>query len=398
MPEDPWITIVGLGEDGLAGLSDASRIAIEQAEVIMGPPRHLGLLPETAATQVPWPVPFSDGIALLGGYEGRRVVVLVSGNPFWFGAGSVIAKTFGKGSWRALPAPSTFAHVAARLGWPLETTLCLGLHAAPLTRLRPHLACGQRMIVLLRDGAAVSDLMTYLKETGFAKSRVTVFEALNGPCERMTEVSGKETPSDFEAPVCAAIEVQGAGLAVPNVSGLPDALFETDGVMTKRPMRALTLSALAPKPGERLWDIGAGSGSISIEWLLAHPTCEATAIETRADRTALIRQNAETLGVDRLQLVEGAAPDALEGLPDPDAVFVGGGLSMELIAALRARLAKGTRIVANGVTLESEALLSRLHAEIGGSLMRIDIANAAPMGAKTGWKASYPVVQWSAVL
>lgn len=373
-------------------------MAIEQAEVIIGPPRHLGLLPETVAAQVPWPVPFSDGIELLRAYEGRKVVVLASGNPFWFGAGSIIAKEFDEGAWTALPAPSTFAHVAARLGWALETTLRMGLHAAPLTRLRAHLAPGQRMIVLLRDGAAVTELMTYLKKTGFGESHVTVFEALNGPRERITELTGELLETGFKAPVCAAIEVQGPGLGIPHVSGLPDDVFETDGVMTKRPMRALTLSALAPNPGEWLWDIGAGSGSIAIEWLLAHPSCRATAIETRTDRIALIRQNAETLGVDRLQVVEGTAPDALEALPEPDAVFIGGGLSMDLVAALRSRLKGGTRIVANGVTLETEAILSRLHAEIGGSLMRIDIAHAAPMGAKTGWKTTYPVVQWSAVL
>jgi len=365
----------------------------------MGPPRHLTLLPDLSAERIAWPVPFADGIEQLLALRGKQVVVLASGDPFWFGAGSILTRHLEAGDWQALPGPSCFSLAAAHMGWPLERTSCLGLHAAPLTRLRPHLAPGARLIVTLRDGEAVAELATYLTQTGFADSEMTVFEALGGPRERVTSLTAAETEGkSFAHPVCVGLCIAGSGPALPRTSGLPDDLFETDGVMTKRPLRALTLSALAPQPGEYLWDIGGGSGSIAIEWLLVDPSCTATTIEPRADRIGLIRANATALGVDWLEIVEGTAPTALDGLPQPDVVFIGGGLSAALLADLRSRLPKGTRLVANAVTLESEALLAQTQAELGGTLMRIELSHAGPMGGKRGWQAAYPIVQWSVTL
>lgn len=365
----------------------------------MGPPRHLALLGDMTAELVEWPVPFADGLPLLMALRGRRVAVLASGDPFWFGAGSVIAQHLAPGEWQALPAPSTFSLAAARLGWRLEETLWLGLHAAPLTRLRPHLAPGQRAILLLRDGQAVRDLAGWLCDMDFGQTSVTVLEALAGPRERITHAVARSMPDqDFTHPLCVALEFAGDGAVMPKCGGLPDSLFATDGQITKRPIRALTLSALEPQPGLLLWDIGGGSGSVAIEWLLAHPTTQAIAIEPRADRAATIRRNADGLGVDRLRIVEGRAPAALAGLPLPDVVFIGGGLSLELLDHLTAILAKGTRLMANAVTLDSEALLAVAQARLGGTLLRIELAEAAPLGRKRGWKASYPVVQWAVVL
>lgn len=381
------------------GLPPASRAALEAAEVVMGPPRHLALLPDLGAETMEWPVPFAAGIPRLLALRGRRVAVLVSGDPFWFGAGSVIARHLPPGEWRALPAPSTFALAASRLGWPLERTVCLGLHAAPLARLRPHLAPGMRGIVLLRDGEVVAALADWLVTEGFGATRLWVLEALGGPRERVRETTSAEAGVlDAAHPVAVALEVAGEGRVLPRASGLDDAFFETDGQITRRPVRALTLSALAPRPGERLWDIGGGSGSVAIEWLLAHPATEAVSIEARPDRAARIRANAARLGVDRLAVVEGFAPEALVGLPPPQAVFVGGGLSATLLAALEGMLAPEVRLVANAVTLESEALLTQAQARRGGSLLRIELAEAAPLGSKRGWKAAYPVVQWSVTL
>ncbi|WP_420324827.1 precorrin-6y C5,15-methyltransferase (decarboxylating) subunit CbiE [Mameliella sp.] len=394
----PWLVIIGLGEDGPEGLSPASRAALERAEIVMGPPRHLSLLPDLGAERVEWPVPFSDGLDLLDGFRGRRVAVLASGDPFWFGAGSVIARRFGPGEWRALPGVSCFALAAARLGWALDRTLCLGHHAAPLTRLRPYLAPGVRMILTLRDGEAAADLGRYLAGVGFGTSHIWVMEALGGPRERVTKVRAEAVSGEFSHPVVVAVEVAGEGAALPRASGIDDTFFDSDGVMTKRPVRALTLSALAPKPGERLWDIGGGSGSIGIEWLLSHPSTQAVAIEPRADRIALITANAAALGVDRLQVVAGHAPQALAGLDAPDVVFVGGGLSAALLDWLFTHLPGGTRLVANAVTLESEAQLIAAHAERGGDLLRIELAQAAALGPRRGWKAAYPVVQWSVTL
>jgi precorrin-6Y C5,15-methyltransferase (decarboxylating) len=396
---DPWLTIIGIGEDGPDGLPPASRAALAEAEVLMAPPRHLDLVPEAGAERIVWPVPFAEGLPILDTLRGRRVVVLVSGDPFWFGAGSVIARRFAPGEWRALPGPSTFALAAARLGWPLEQTLCLGLHAAPLARLRPHLVPGVRAIVLLRDGAAVAALAAFLVAEGFGDSALTVLEALGGPRERITEARAATLPGrEFAHPVAVALTVAGSGATIPRCSGIPDGLFETDGQITKRPIRALALSALAPQPGALLWDIGGGSGSIAIEWLLAHPATDAVSIELRADRAARIRANADRLGVDRLRVIEGEAPAALHGLDPPAAVFVGGGLSAQLIDYLTENLPAGVRLVAHAVTLESEALLARAKARLGGEIMRIELAEAAPLGSKTGWVPARPVVQWRVVL
>jgi precorrin-6Y C5,15-methyltransferase (decarboxylating) len=399
MSSDPlWLSIIGLGEDGPDGLAKASRAALENAEIVMGPPRHLGLLPDLGAELVEWPVPFSDGIALLKTYAGRRVVVLASGDPFWFGAGAVLARHFAPQEWRAYPGVSSFALAAARLGWSLEKTFCTGLHAAPYARLKSHLHPGARMLVTLRDGAAVGELAAYLTEQGFGESDLTICEALGGPRERLSTQRANALQGAFGHPVLAAIEVAGQGAVIPLATGRADEIFASDGQITKRPVRALTLSALAPRPGERLWDIGGGSGSIGIEWLMCHPTLQAVAVEPRADRADRIAQNAASFGVDHLQVVTGKAPDVLDGLPLPDVVFIGGGLSEALLEWLWTNLPAGTRLVANAVTLESEAVLAVAHAARGGDLLRIELAQSAPLGPRRGWKSAYPVVQWSVTL
>ncbi len=398
MAETPWLTIIGLGEDGLAGLPDASRDALQGAEVVTGAARHLALLPPLDAQLRPWPVPFADGIAPLLALRGRRVVMLASGDPFWFGAATVVTRHLAPGEWRALPGLSCFALAAARLGWALETTPCLGLHAAPLTRLRPLLAPGARVLVTLRDGAAVAGLAEYLAGEGFGDSRLQVLESLGGPRERVRRVTAAGYAlDDVQHPVAVAIEVAGAGAVLGAASGRADDWFAHDGQISKRPVRALALSALAPRPGERLWDIGAGSGSISVEWLLSHPSLQATGFEADPVRAARARANALRLGVERLQIVEGRAPEVLQGQPRPDAVFVGGGLSQALLETLTT-LAPGARLVAHAVTLESEALLADWHATKGGSLLRIELAEAAPLGRRRGWKAAWPVVQWNGIL
>lgn len=360
-----------------------------------GSARHLALLPDLAAETRVWPVPFADGIAPLLALRGRPTVMLASGDPFWFGAGSVLAQRLDRGEWVAHPARSTFALAAARLGWPLEATTCLGLHARPLPRIRPHLAAGQSLLVLVRDGAAVAELAHLLADLGFGASRLHVLEALGGPRERIRATTADALDfADIAHPVAVAIEAQG-GAGLPRSAGLADALFAHDGQITKRPMRALSLSALAPRAGEMLWDIGAGSGSVAIEWLLAHPANRAIAFEADPGRAPRIRANAAALGVDRLDVVEGRAPAIVAGRPSPDAIFIGGGLSQPMLDTIWTLAAPGTRLVANAVTLESEALLATWHAAKGGTLLRIELAEAAPLGTRRGWRSSYPVVQWS---
>lgn len=393
------MTIIGCGEDGPDGLSAATRETLARAEIVVAPPRHLDRVPPGPARRIPWPVPFADGIPLLLGLRGQRVVVLASGDPFWFGAGTVLTRHLTPDEWTAIPGPSTFSLAAARLGWPLERTLTLGLHAAPLDRLRPHLAPGRRAILLLRDGAAVTDLAAWLTERGFGDSDLHVLEALGGPRARHRRCSAAQMGFDDMAhPVCVGLDMAGTGAALPLASGRPDELFDNDGQITKRPVRALTLSALAPRHGQHLWDIGGGSGSIAIEWLLSDASLTATVFEPRADRAQRIGRNAAALGQDRLQVVNGAAPQALAGLELPDTVFVGGGLSAAMLDWLTAQLRPGTRLVANAVTLESEALLATAQARHGGELLRIELAQSTALGTRRGWKSAYPVVQWSVVL
>jgi precorrin-6Y C5,15-methyltransferase (decarboxylating) len=390
---EPWLTIIGIGEDGLAGLSEASRNALDRAETVFGGERHLKLACVDGRGQ-PWPVPFDTACVL--SRRGRPTAVLASGDPFWHGAGGSLAAQLSRDEWVAHPSPSTFSLAAARLGWPIESTICIALHAEPFERLVPVLARGAHIICLVRDAKAAGDLASWLTARGFGASRLWTLSALGGPRESVTESrAGSYAAGSAVSPLAVAIEADGAA-GLPRASGLADDLFRHDGQITKRPIRALALSALGPRPGERLWDIGAGSGSISVEWALAGGS--AIAIEAREDRIANIRANAEAFGLaDKINVISGSAPAALAALDKPDAVFIGGGLDAGMFDAVWKLLPGGTRLVAHSVTLETEALLSELQQRHGGELMRIDISHAAPLGRYRSWEASRPIVQWSVV-
>lgn len=390
---DPWLTIIGIGEDGLAGLPDASRDALDRAEIVFGGPRHLTLAGAGNRGRA-WPVPFD--IAPVLALRPQKVVVLASGEPFWFGAGGSLAAHLDPCEWRVLPAPGIFSLMAGRLGWRIEDMVCLGLHAAPFARLRPHLARGCRIVATLRDAAAPHDLARWLVAQGMGAMRMIVLECAGGPAERLRHATadGFAIPN-IVAPV--AVALNGDDLAprvgLSAVPGRPQTIFAHDGQITKAPVRAMTLAALAPRPGDMLWDIGGGSGSISVEWALAGG--RAVCVESRPDRQQNIATNIAAFGVDhRVRLVSGHAPAALDDLPPPDAVFVGGGASAALFDHLWQALPAGARIVANAVTLETECLLADLHRLHGGALTRLDIAEAGPLGAMRGWQPARPVVQW----
>ncbi|WP_087149121.1 precorrin-6y C5,15-methyltransferase (decarboxylating) subunit CbiE [Pararhizobium antarcticum] len=396
----PWLTIIGLGEDGLAGVGDEAKRCIAAASVIFGGHRHLELAGELiTGERHAWMSPFERSIEAVVALRGSPVVVLASGDPLFFGVGATLARRIDPAEMRVLPFPSAFSLAAAKLGWALQDTATVSLHGRPVDLIRPHLHPGAHILALTSDASGPEALARLLIESGFGQSSLTVLEALGGPEERVTRhVAAQFSQSDVHAlNICAVEVVAESGARILSLaSGLDDALFEHDGQITKREIRALTLSALAPRRGQLLWDIGAGSGSIAIEWMLSDPSLRAVAIEVSAERVARIGRNATQFGVPGLVVVHGGAPGALLDLPQPDAIFIGGGGSGDgVMEAAIAALRDGGRLVANAVTTEMEAVLLSCHGRLGGSLIRIDIARASPVGAMTGWRPAMPVTQWS---
>ncbi|MGA9605255.1 MAG: precorrin-6y C5,15-methyltransferase (decarboxylating) subunit CbiE [Methyloceanibacter sp.] len=394
-----WLSIVGIGEDGIEGLSATARALVSGADIVFGGERHLKLAsPLIKGRASAWPSPFARGIDDVLAARGSQVCVLASGDPFNYGVGSVLAGRVPPEETLVVPAPSAFSLAAARLCWALPETALVSLHGRELSRIRPHLHHGARILALTSDSEGPAALARLLTETGFGTSRMSVLEAIGGGNERVRSATAESFAlAGIAALNTVAIEVEARAHArvISFGAGLDDALFEHDGQITKREIRAITLSSLAPRRGQLLWDVGAGSGSVAIEWMLAHPSMRAAAIEARADRAARINRNAAALGVPGLEVVEGQAPEALSGLAPPDAIFVGGGASEEgVLDAAIAGLRSGGRLVANAVTLQTEALLIARHAELGGTLTRIAISRADAVGGKTAWRAAMPVTQF----
>jgi precorrin-6B C5,15-methyltransferase / cobalt-precorrin-6B C5,C15-methyltransferase len=399
-----WLSIVGIGEDGVDGLGAVARGLVSGAAFVFGGRRHLALAtPLIRGVAWPWPSPFDGAVAEVAALRGREVCVLASGDPFMHGVGAALARQFDPKEMLVVPAPSAFSLAAARLGWALQETALVSLHARALDFVRPHLHPGARVIALTSDGAAPAALARLLAETGFGGSRLTVLEALGGPRERVRSTTAAAFDlGAVDALNTVAIEVVAAPGAriIARTAGLADALYEHDGQITKREIRVITLSALAPRRGELLWDIGAGAGSVAIEWMLADPTLRASAIEMRPDRAARIRRNAAALGVPSLDVIAGEAPAALAALARPDAVFIGGGAGDGVLDAAIAALRPRGRLVVNAVTLATEALLLARHVVLGGELVRIAVARASPVGgasdpgAPLAWRPAMPVTQW----
>ncbi|WEK02875.1 MAG: precorrin-6y C5,15-methyltransferase (decarboxylating) subunit CbiE [Candidatus Devosia phytovorans] len=394
-----WLSIVGIGEDGLDGLGSAARAAIAEAEFVFGGARHLELAASLVLGEArPWLSPFSDSVDAILALRGRKVCVLASGDPFHFGVGATLTRRLDASEMQAFSQPSAFSLAASRLGWPLQDVLTLSLHGRPIELIRPHLHPGVRILALTSDEHGPAEIARLLTDAGFGISIITVLEALGGPNETVrSQVAMGFALADINPLNICAVSVVALPDArvLPLTPGLDDALFEHDGQITKREVRALTLAALAPRRGELLWDIGAGSGSIGIEWMLADPSLKATAIELDVERIGRIARNAKALGVPDLTVIHGAAPQALAGLEQPHAIFIGGGGSEPgVIEAAIAALRSGGRLVANAVTLEMEALLLARQAALGGRLIRIDISRADAIGSMTGWRPAMPITQW----
>jgi precorrin-6B C5,15-methyltransferase / cobalt-precorrin-6B C5,C15-methyltransferase len=380
-----WLSIVGIGEDGIDALSPVARGLIGDAEIVFGGKRHRALaaaLIRGAAR--PWPSPFDRAADEVLAHRGRPVCVLASGDPFVYGVGAVLARHIDPAEMLAVPAPSAFSLAAARLGWALPDTAQVSLHGRALDLVRPHLQPGRRVLALTSDRDGPAELARLLSDAGFGASSLIVLEALGGKRERVrATTAAKFDLREIDDLNVVAIEAKAepGARVISRAAGLPDAMFEHDGQITKREIRAITLSSLAPRRGELLWDIGSGSGSVAIEWMLADPTLRATAVERRPDRAARIRRNAAAFGVPGLEVVEGEAPEVLGSLPNPDAIFIGGGANDALDPA-RSMLRVGGRLVVNAVTLETEALLLARYTVLGGELTRVAITRTDAIGGE----------------
>ncbi len=395
------VTVVGLGADGWDGLAPASRAVISAATVIIGGSRQLDLLPlEVSGRRVPLPNPLMPALtALLDQQEASGTVVLASGDPMLYGIGSTLVRLLGADHVTVLPHPSSVSLAAARLGWSLDDLEVITTVGRPLTLVHPALQPGRRLLVLVSEPTAAAEIRQLVCDRGFGASRLTVLADLGGPDESVYPTGDDEGPHSRLAIVAIECVSDPGTTLLPRTPGLPDETYNglgPDGQLTKHEIRAIVLAALRPIPGQLLWDVGAGSGSVGIEWMRAHPASRAIAIEPRADRRERIAANASALGVPGLAIVPAAAPEALVDLPRPDAVFIGGGVTVDgVIAACWEALAVGGRLVANAVTIESEHVLVAWQARLGGTLTRISVERADALGGFTTWRPALPVVQWS---
>jgi precorrin-6Y C5,15-methyltransferase (decarboxylating) len=400
-PGRPWLAIVGIGEDGRAGLTPAAIAAIEGATLVVGGARHLALAAPLPARTLAWPSPIAEGYAAVLARRGEPTCVLATGDPFHYGVGAELARLVPADEIVCHPGPSAFSLAAARLGWSLPECESVSLHGRALERIVPLLQPRARILALSWDGATPARLAGLLVERGLGESRLIVLEAMGGPRERIRAATAAGFDLEGVDPLnTVAIEVAAGPAAriVTLAPGLDDAWFANDGQLTKAEIRALTLAALAPRAGELLWDVGAGAGSVGIEWCLRHPRNRCIGIEARADRAERARANALSLGAVALDLRVGTAPEALADLEPPDAVFIGGGASEPgVFEAAFGALKPGGRLVINAVTLETEARLATLHAAHGGTMRRIALARLEPVGGMHGWRAAMPVTQWAVV-
>lgn len=396
-PDGPWLALVGLGEDGRAGLSPEALAALDEAEIVFGGERHIALIGTVPGEARTWPQPFRNALPAILAERGRKVCVLATSDPFHYGIGAGLTKAIPAQEMRIIPQISSFAMACTRMRWPQEECALVSLHGRTLYRIVPHLQPGARILALSWDETTPRAVAELMSARGLGASRIIVMEALGGPQERVRETRADAFAFDDIVPLnMIAVDVAAGrdSRILPLAPGLDEDWFAHDGQITKSEIRAITLSALAPRGGELLWDVGAGSGSVGIEWCQRHVRNKAVAFEAKPERAHRIARNKVELGGLSVEVV-GEAPAGFAGRPAPDAVFIGGGLTVEgVFEGAWAALKPGGRLVANVVTIEGEAKLATLHAEHGGSLRRISIDRLAPVGNKHGWRPAMPVTQW----
>ncbi|HTZ68129.1 MAG TPA: precorrin-6y C5,15-methyltransferase (decarboxylating) subunit CbiE [Roseiarcus sp.] len=401
MSGERWLSLVGIGEDGIDSLTPAARKLLAQAAFVVGGKRHLALAGPLKAETLVWPSPIENALDAIEARRGGSVCVLASGDPFFFGVGAMLMRRFAADEMICVPALSAFALAAARLGWNEQDCALLTLHGRPLEAIIPHLDNGARILALSWDDATPAKLAGLLTARGIGRSKLTVCEAMGGRSERIRTTVAQDFALDNVAAlntIALEIVAERDARILPRAAGLPDDWFEHDGQITKREIRAITLSQLAPRRGELLWDVGSGSGSVAIEWMLADPANSAVAIEVRHDRAERIARNALSFGAPGLSVVTGQAPGVFADLARPDAIFVGGGARAPgMIERAISALPPGGRLVVNAVTLETQGACVDWRARFGGDLAQIAVAHAEPVGRHSGWRAAMPIVQWRLV-
>ncbi|MEM8540536.1 MAG: precorrin-6y C5,15-methyltransferase (decarboxylating) subunit CbiE [Pseudomonadota bacterium] len=392
----PWLNIIGIGEDGMDGLSAAARVLVEDAEIIIGGDRHHKLTATSVATRIAWPSPFDAMIETIESYRGKRIIVLVTGDPLWYSVGARIGRSIDPAEIIYHPQISAFQWASARLGWSLPDVETLTVHGRSAEQIVPYFSPGARLLILTKDKTSPSTIADLLCEAGYGGSKLTVLAVLGGEREEQFHGIAEDWSHDVPDFHTLAVEcIAGAAAQILPRTGLPDEAFIHDGKMTKRAVRALALVKLVPLRGQLLWDIGCGCGSIAIEWMRGAPEAQAIGLDHQEKRRAMAAQNALQLGVPKLELIDSKAPEGLSDLARPDAVFIGGGLSQETVQTCINALNPHGRMVAHAVTLESEAVLLAAYADHGGELQRISVDSAAPVGPFQGWKPSMPVTQWA---
>ncbi|WP_138497958.1 precorrin-6y C5,15-methyltransferase (decarboxylating) subunit CbiE [Nostoc sp. PA-18-2419] len=399
---EKWLSIVGIGEDGLQGLSPIALCLVAQAKVIVGGDRHLAMLPlDDQREKLVWTSPIGTSVEQIIKRRGESICVLASGDPMCYGIGVTLGRRIPTSEITIIPAPSAFSLACARVGWSLTEVETLSLNGRPSSLLQSYIYPGAKLLILSEGKDTPAIVSEILTNRGYGKSKITVLERMGGIHERIikgTAVSWSETEVAALNAIAVDCIADAGVITLPRLPGLADNAYHHDGQLTKREVRAITLAALAPTPGELLWDVGAGCGSISIEWMRTHPRCRAVAIEQNSSRLLYIADNAATLGTPNLQIIAGKAPDALKDLPTPDAIFIGGGVTATgLFDACWEALRPGGRLVANVVTVEGEQTLFQWHERVGGDFTRIAIQRAEPIGKFLGWRGMAPVTQWIGV-
>mgnify|MGYP000408881637 FL=1 len=409
-----WLRIIGIGEDGWDDLAADSKELLYEAEIVLGGERHLKMIPEDwEGERIVWPSPIRDAVTKIVSWRpaesgsGKIVAVMASGDPLCYGIAAKLLRHLPIEEIWIKPALTTFSLICSRVGWSLPDVETLTIHGRPVEMLHPFVQPGAKLLVLNKDEGSPKQTAKLLTARGFGKSRITVLEHLGGSKERQFSGNADSWTHPEGATLNAmALECipESNATILSRIPGLPDEAFFHDGQLTKREIRAVSLSRLMPVVDQVLWDVGAGCGSVAIEWMRTSPRCRAVAIEKSKSRLKLIKQNSQELGVPMLQIISGSAPEVLGDLPAPDAVFIGGGLSSgNLLETCWNALKPGGRLVANAVTLEGEQKLLQWQNEntgksgASGDLTRLSISRAEKIGKFQGWKEMRSVIQLAVI-